>query len=222
MSFLDRIAEANVHDPGNFRPLVVTETQVGRVSHAWAETLARWPEVFQVSDDQVWIAAELDSFEARTQAVAQVLEQMRGEGYIRGWRDELYPINRYFTEPAYLHVERAAIPIFGAPGYGVHMNGFVRSAAGLQLWVAKRALSKPTGPDKLDQLVAGGQPVGIGLKDNMVKESREEAGIPFKLADRAGPGRRHILLSGDPFGAAPGCHFHLRPGAASGFYADQS
>jgi 8-oxo-dGTP pyrophosphatase MutT (NUDIX family) len=69
----------------------------------------------------------------------------------------------------------------------VHLNGYVQTTAGLELWVATRAKAKPTFPGKLDNLVGGGQPAGIGLKENLVKECFEEAGIPARLAQTAIP-----------------------------------
>lgn len=41
--------------------------------------------------------------------------------------------------------------------YGVHVNGYVETEAGLELWVARRSKDKPTWPGKLDHIVAGGQ-----------------------------------------------------------------
>ena len=96
-------------------------------------------------------------------------------------------VDRWAGQPA-LVLERAAVPLFGITAYGVHMNGYVTGEDGTQrMWVARRSLSKPTGPGKLDQLVAGGQPHGIGLRDNLMKECAEEAGIPAALAEQARP-----------------------------------
>lgn len=48
-------------------------------------------------------------------------------------------------------MERAATPLFGIPTFGVHVNGFVRKRNGIiHLWVARRALTKPTWPGVLD------------------------------------------------------------------------
>jgi len=55
------------------------------------------------------------------------------------------------------------------------------------MWVATRAATKQTEPGKLDHLVAGGQPFGLGVRENLVKEAWEEAGIPADLAARAIP-----------------------------------
>ena len=84
-------------------------------------------------------------------------------------------------------MERAAVPLFGVKGYGVHVNGFVRDGAEIKMWIGKRNLDKPTGPGKLDQIVAGGQPAGVSLSDNVIKECKEEAGIPATLAATARP-----------------------------------
>jgi len=88
------------------------------------------------------------------------------------------------AELAPLKMERAACPHFGVRAWGVHMNGYVRCDDALHMWVATRARDKPTYPGMLDNMVAGGQPHGIGLYDNMVKECAEEAGIPFGIAAR--------------------------------------
>jgi isopentenyldiphosphate isomerase len=55
------------------------------------------------------------------------------------------------------------------------------------MWIARRARTKTTYPGMLDNFVAGGQPIGIGLHQNVVKECAEEAGVPPELAARAVP-----------------------------------
>ena len=55
------------------------------------------------------------------------------------------------------------------------------------MWIGRRSLTKPTAPGKLDQLVAGGQPAGVGVRANLVKEAAEEADIGPELAARAVP-----------------------------------
>jgi isopentenyldiphosphate isomerase len=51
--------------------------------------------------------------------------------------------------------------------------------------VPRRSYDKPTFPGELDNTVAGGQPAGIGLRDNLIKECAEEAAIPRALAMQA-------------------------------------
>jgi len=189
MSYLDRIRAANVHVLDTSLPFYVNRIRVGCVKRAFAETLSSWPEVFRVDDHCVTLAPSINAPQVppaqRTEAVGEVLQNLRDRGVIHGWRDEMYPVNRTWSEPACMCVERAAVPWLGVRGYGVHMNGYVRAPEGMKMWIAKRALTKPTGPGKLDQIVAGGQPADVGLEANMVKESAEEAGIAKDMAHNA-------------------------------------
>jgi isopentenyldiphosphate isomerase len=128
-----------------------------------------------------------NSFEERTLAVARVTERLRDEGVVHGWRDELYPITgSFYDEPLFL-MERAAVPLLGALEYGVHINGVVRDEATgeTKMWMARRSATKSKYPGMVDHIVAGGQPAGMSLMDNVVKECMEEAGIP-EAVTRAG------------------------------------
>ncbi|KXZ42115.1 hypothetical protein GPECTOR_201g365 [Gonium pectorale] len=116
------------------------------------------------------------------------MQALRTDGFISGWRDELYPVLSSFHEAPVMLVERAAAVHFGIKAYGVHVNGFVRQPdGGLSLWVARRSLTKPNWPGKLDHIVAGGQPHGLSPSANVAKECGEEAGIPPELAATARP-----------------------------------
>eukprot|EP00929_Paragymnodinium_shiwhaense_P051679 TRINITY_DN25964_c0_g1_i4.p1 TRINITY_DN25964_c0_g1~~TRINITY_DN25964_c0_g1_i4.p1 ORF type:complete len:308 (-),score=24.28 TRINITY_DN25964_c0_g1_i4:451-1338(-) len=86
-------------------------------------------------------------------------------------------------------IERAAYPWFGTRGYGVHINGYVKdeSSAFPKLWLAVRSKTKQTWPGMLDHIVAGAQPHGISVVENVVKECEEEASIPRELAEKAVP-----------------------------------
>jgi 8-oxo-dGTP pyrophosphatase MutT (NUDIX family) len=64
----------------------------------------------------------------------------------------------------------------------VHVNGLVRRASGLSLWVGRRAADKALDPRKFDHIVAGGVPVGLSPMETLVKEAGEEAGIPPSVA----------------------------------------
>jgi 8-oxo-dGTP pyrophosphatase MutT (NUDIX family) len=185
MSFLDRIAECNAHDPKLYRTLYCAGHAVGAVRHALAGRLRDFPAVFAVRDDAVELSPALDTPEARSLAIEGVVRALEADGIVRGRRDEAYPVLLRWGEAPLFQIERAAAPHFGIRSYGVHMTGYVRTPDGPAVWVARRARTKPTYPGMLDNTVAGGQPVGMGLHDNMVKECREEAGIPAELARRA-------------------------------------
>ena len=187
MTILDRIAACAPPDPGGYRPFVVAGATVGFVTPDFAAVLGAFPDVFDVSGPAVRVSDRLDTFDNRTDAVAGVLETLMDRGHVPGWRGEHYAVGTSFGSPAYFSMERAAVPLFGVIGYGVHLNGVVPGEDGLAMWIGRRSLSKPTGPGKLDQIVAGGQPVGLSVFDNLVKECAEEADIPGDLAAGANP-----------------------------------
>ncbi len=187
MSFLDRIRECNAHDLSDFLPFEVARTRVGWVRRRFAAELALHRAVFDVSGTRVTLAPGLDDPLARSRAVGAVVEDLARRGAVKGWRGEIYPVAESFGAPPLLTMERAAVPYFGVRAWGIHLNGFVRDGTGIRLWIGRRAHDKQTYPGALDNLVAGGQPVGIGLRENLVKEAAEEASIPAALVAAAVP-----------------------------------
>ncbi|HEX7007448.1 MAG TPA: DUF4743 domain-containing protein [Alphaproteobacteria bacterium] len=187
MSFLDRIAECNRWDPTRYRPFIVEGAALGRVRHDFAARLAAFPDVFIVDDSAVTLNPALSGFDERSAAVETALRALAAEGAVPGWRDEAYPVGRSFTAPPLLKMERAAFPLLGLRAYGVHMNGYVREGGRLFMWIGRRSLDKHTYPGMLDNMVAGGQPYGLTLRENLIKEAREEAAIPAELAMQAVP-----------------------------------
>jgi len=185
LSFSDRIAECSAFDPARYVPLRIDGAEMGLVQRGFAATLGRFADTFEVGDGAVRLHRRLAGFEARTKAVDGVLRALREEGMFPAWRDEAFPVGAGFAAPPAFVMERAAVPCLGARGYGVHLNGYVRDGERLLMWVARRALDRPMAPGKLDQIVAGGQPVGLTLRDNLVKECGEEAAIPPALAAAA-------------------------------------
>ncbi len=187
MSLIDRIRECQQWDRARYRPFRIAGQELGWVTPDFAERLAAFPRVFRVGAAAVELDPGLADFGRRTRAVAEVLDKLSGQGLIPGWRDESYPVGPDFYAPPLMCMERAAVPLFGVRAYGVHVNGFVGEGDELRLWVARRSPHKQTAPGKLDHLVAGGQPMGLSLMANLVKESAEEAGMPEALARRARP-----------------------------------
>jgi hypothetical protein len=98
------------------------------------------------------------------------------------WRGEAFDVRAEPDGPALTRIDRGAIPSFGIQAVGIHVNGLVRRTDGLHLWVARRAMDKLLDPGKLDHIVAGGIPAGLGPAETLVKEAGEEAAIPPELA----------------------------------------
>lgn len=187
MSLLDRIEACHRYDISRYLPFAVGATQIGHMRRDLAEELRRFPSVFRVAPTEVRVAEHLDTFDYRSAAIDSVMRELRQEGFIRGWRDELFTIAvQYGAEPLF-DLERAGVPLFGVKAYGVHLNGYVRRDGEIWLWVGRRAANRPIEPGKLDHLVAGGLPSGVKPFDNLIKEAAEEASIPKELARRARP-----------------------------------
>ena len=164
-------------------------TRLGAVAAPLAAALADAGDAFVVDRGAVRLAPALRGAApaARTAAVAAVTAELRARGVVEGWRDELLAVvPAYGDEPAFL-VERAAYPLLGCKGYGVHVNGFARSRGELRLWVGTRSATKQTFPGMLDHLCAGQQPHDLAPGENVVKEAGEEAGVPAALAAGAVP-----------------------------------
>src|SRR5512132_1133307 len=187
MSFVDRLRACSAFDPADYLPFLVDGQSVGLVRPEFAARLAEFSDVFLVSAHQVRLASDLVGADARTRAVEGVLRQLAAGGVIRGWRDEPYVVAAAPDQPALFLMERAAIPKFGIWATGVHVNGFVREGDELLMWIGRRSPDKYTAPNKLDQIVAGGRPADLTVRETLLKEGEEEANIDPALASRAMP-----------------------------------
>ncbi len=185
---LYRIRECNdvPHDvKDNLKDFVVGKEKVGKVTEKVASLLcASTPDgrdaVFKINDSDgslTLTGAAGDTVEQRSDAVMCVMQNLRSQGVITGWRDELYPLSKGFYDEPLLFVERASAPFLGMQQYGVHINGIVKVNKEEKMWIARRSKTKSKYPGMLDHIVAGGQPAGLSLMENVLKECAEEAGI---------------------------------------------
>jgi hypothetical protein len=186
VSLLDRMKVIRAPDLSRYRRLVVDGQTVGWVAGGLAARLRDHDEVFVVGDEAVGLSPGLRGYAERTTAVDGVLRSLRSDGWFRGWRNEAYPVGPSFGRWLF-EMERAAVPAFGVRAYGIHVNGFVGAGAGLRLWVGRRSQNKPTFPGQLDHLVAGGQPAGLSLAENLLKECAEEASLTPDIVRHAQP-----------------------------------
>ena len=164
--------------PGARRRFVVGATPVGWVTPDFAQALSRQPGIGLVADRVV--LAEPD----RLPGLAR---RMSEDGHYR-FRGEAFDVRGERQHGAALAtIDRGALPSFGVIAHGAHLNGLVRRANGLHVWVARRAPDKLLDPDKLDNLTAGGVAAGSTVTETLVKEAGEEAGIAPGLAAQAVP-----------------------------------
>lgn len=185
MSYLERIQACHQYQRSDYLEFVIADEVMGLTRPEFAEHLLRWADVFSCDHQQLILNPDLNNATQRTQAVAPILQQLHHEGVIPSWVDEPYAVSHRIEEKPRMAVERAAASYLGIRGYGIHINGLVQTSDGICIWVAIRAKDKPFWPGKYDQMVAGGQGIGISLMDNVVKESAEEADIPENIARQA-------------------------------------
>ena len=188
MTYMDHIIACNRHDLVPFRPFRVEGVTVGHVRPAIAAEMSNHQEAFIASEDGLTFTDTLTGFERRSQAMARVVADLAKNGFLPSVRGELYPVATTFSDDPFFQLDRGAIAAFGIRAFGVHVNGFVRHPDGaIDMWIARRAENRTAYPGMLDNMVAGGQPIGLGLMENVIKECAEEADITAKLAAQARP-----------------------------------
>lgn len=181
MSYLERIYAVNNARRSQYQSLLIDNERIGRI---WQPNIALLQDngiCLEKNEDNtlIWqVSADIDE---RNALLANVAQNMLKTGYISGWRDELFPIKQHFTAPVRAVVERAAVPVFGSNGYGIHLNGITQRHGKPHMWIARRSKNKPVEPNKLDQIAAGGIPCHIDAFHNLIKEAYEEAGIPAAM-----------------------------------------
>jgi hypothetical protein len=125
--------------------------------------------------------------EQRTAALEAVVKALIERKVIAKFRAERYPVMAAWGDAPLCLLDRSAVAVFGVKAYGIHINGYTERDGKMLLWIGRRAADKAVEPDKLDNMIAGGQPAGLSLRDNLVKEADEEATVPRALALRSRP-----------------------------------
>lgn len=188
MSYLSHIEACNAYDPAKFQPFFIGDIRYGWLTAAVADVLLSLSGDFERADEGLRISPRLATFDARTDAFDRAAVSIVDAGLATKIRTEHYGVKNRWADDAVAAVNRGAVPSFGLRSYGVHLNGWLRRAdGGINIWVGRRAMDKSVAPGKLDNMVAGGQPHGLTLMDNLVKEAAEEASVPETLARRARP-----------------------------------
>ncbi|MTI11303.1 NUDIX hydrolase [Curvivirga aplysinae] len=185
--FYRHIEFANNADITHFLPYVWQGKRIGWIRKTNLDFLSAHSEAFNIQSDQVILAPKIDTYEGRSNVLRDALSDLYDKGQLGGWWDELYPLVQAYGHEPIAELERGGCPYLGMRSWGVHMTGYVSKPDGLYLWVAKRSMSKRNDPGMLDNMVAGGQPLGLSIKDNMQKECEEEAGIPLSLSQHLKP-----------------------------------
>ena len=174
MGFLDHFNYAHNPDLNSWTPWYQDDALIGYTNTKFKERGIDFG-LWQETDNGLIIPDQSEGELSRL--FARFAKKTYEEGLLWSWVGELFPVKASVTDPTRFVMERTLTAPLGCLTFGVHLNGYVRTKQGIELWVAKRAQNKPTFPGKLDNIVAGGQPAGLGLFENLMKECFEEAGI---------------------------------------------
>ena len=185
MSYLDHIRACNRLDLSDQIRFTVGGQGYGYVSRERAAVLAKHKDVFAVGTDAVTFAPNLTTAETRSRAIAEVTPALVATGLFAKQRREIYPAKRAWSEPAAFTIDRGLVAAFGLRAFGVHVNGIAETPD--HLWIGTRARDRELAPGQLDNMVAGGQPAGLTLMDNLIKECAEEADLSADLARACRP-----------------------------------
>ena len=163
----------------------------GFMRHVAACNNARLPgrrARFHVGGQPVgWVLPEAAAI-AGTDLQAGELEaagRMLAQAGLCRWRGEAFDVRAEPDGPVLGVADRGVLPALGIEAVGVHLNGLVQRADGLHMWVGRRAMDKLLDPGKLDHIVGGGVPAGLGPAETLAKEAAEEAGLPQALVAEA-------------------------------------
>lgn len=196
IALLDRIHCCNAADLGAFVPWYASGLVVGHVHHERVPMLLDGDAVFGLEAGLLTLRGA--DFGSRSVAIAHVVDRLVAAGELRPVLGEYYPVAAGCAPVPLLQIDRTAVAWFGVRAAGVHLNGYVRRADGLHLWVAERSRRKRSYPGHLDNLVAGGSAIGMSARETLVKECHEEAGIAPLLAEAAIPvgALRYVMQDG--------------------------
>jgi thiamine pyrophosphokinase len=179
----------NLASPAGLIPFRILGEQVGWLDPDLARWLAFRPQHFHFDAAGVSLASSLRGTALRDAALADAVKGMARAGLV-SIREEPFDVRATPAGPVLARLDRGAVPAFGVLAQGVHLNGLVRRADGLHIWLGSRAKDKAVAPGQWANIVAGGIPAGLDAVATLVKEAGEEAGLPPDLAARATPASR--------------------------------
>lgn len=186
MSYLERLERLHTFAKHRHRyvPVLIGDATVGFVTAERRDVLLGEPAAFVPHGGGVAVQPGLTTPQARTETVGEALERLAARGDLPKLRGEIFPVVERWGAPELMQADRRAITILGMWSFGLHVNGIGPEGT---LWLGKRAANLGVAPGAWDNMIAGGQPAGMTLAENLRKEAQEEAGIDATLADRAFP-----------------------------------
>lgn len=162
--------------------LIIDDQPVGWLNAASAEQLATIADARASLHGSTLFLRAGEQHDDRSLILQTWMQQLHAAGTVQNWRDEAMTLQ--LAGQPFFSIERAAFRTLGLHTQSVHMNGWVATPEGMQLWVAERSHHKFVDPGKLDNLVGGGQAAGETPVQALAREAWEEAGLIFHRIPR--------------------------------------
>lgn len=171
--------------PDDWRPLWLNGRRLGFLNGFWYRRVKNdWPGRLHEHSDG--ISLDTADWQEMAHTLGEMAGRWRDSGCLRGWRNELFDVAD--GSEVLFALERSAFRPLGLMSRAVHVNGLVAAETGAAIWVGRRSARKAVDPGKLDNLAGGGIASGEAAQKAMMRESREEAGLPESLSSQALPG----------------------------------
>ena len=180
MSYLQRLLDCNQYNKLDFVNFFISNHHVGYIKKDNLKIINKFPNYFLIKKNKVLLKNGLNNFNKRTYAINKVFEYLVKEKLILTKHREYFPVFKFFDSKAILKAQRAVGSFFGFQFFGVHLNGYLKKKNKYFMWVGKRS-NDGNFPNDLDQISAGGLPYNVSVKNNLIKESFEEANIDKSL-----------------------------------------
>lgn len=189
----------------NYTEISFADQKIGYVNKQHIEIFEEFSKIFQFTFGKIagMFSQEFVemSIEDRSFALTGLSSALKKAGLVNNWRDELFSIYLDVDRTQEIfQLERGVVPLLALQAHGVHLNGYTIIDGEPHVWIAQRSADRVIAPLKYDQLVAGGLPADLSLKDNLYKEAEEEAGISRELIDPASYVGQIRYMTEDEFG----------------------
>jgi isopentenyldiphosphate isomerase len=182
--YLRHLKKCNNFTTENKIAFVIDDKHVGWIRKEFIPYILE-SEFFVKKGNSLSFENSFMTFESRNRAMEQFGKKAYEDKISNNFMNESFTIRETPTSSPLCLVDRSVASIFGAIGFGQHLNGYVETETGLKMWIARRSYTKGFYAGKLDHIVAGGLPYGISLEENLYKECFEEANIKKELAQNA-------------------------------------
>ncbi|OSI17175.1 NUDIX hydrolase [Neisseria dumasiana] len=176
---LDRLQTHFSPQSGTWHALWLNGLKLGRLNETWLERVRQdWPERSENRADGLYLHSE--NWLAMGDSLQHMAQGWSRLGFLGGWRNEKFDVEDAAGKPLFA-LERAAFRPLGLMSHAVHINGLTLHEGEWMFWIGRRSPYKAVDPNKLDNLVGGGIASGESVREAMMREGGEEAGLDISL-----------------------------------------